>query len=103
MGGRWVWEALGLGCVGPREETGAWRDVFGAEILGKLEGCGCLEMAGWSAVIGVNWLWGASSARTKVAGSPLLLVNYRTESSQRCNRLCGILLRRLQVDQGLFF
>ena len=71
---------------------GAWTDVFGAEILGKLEGCECLEMAGWSAAIGVNWLWGASSARTKAAGSPLMLINYRTEISQRRNRVFDNLL-----------
>ena len=89
MGGRWVGEALGFDCVGPKEEMGAWTDVFGAEILGKLEGCEGLEMAGWSAVIGVNWLWGASSARTKAAGSPLILVDYCTETTQRCGRLFG--------------
>ena len=52
-------------------------------------------MAGWSAVIGVNWLWGASSARTKAAGAPLILVQLRTEVPQRRNRL---LFNRFQGD-----
>ena len=92
---------LGFGCVGPKEEMGAWTVVFGAEILGKLEGCECLEMAGWSAVIGVNWLWGASSARTKAAGSPLILVDYCTEPlSVVGDYLVSSLLQRLQINQG---
>ena len=40
-------------------------------------------MAGWSAVIGVNWLWGASSARTKAAESPLILLDFHAEITQR--------------------
>lgn len=37
------------------------------------EGSGGRGMAGWSEVIGDSWWRGASSARTKVAGLPLML------------------------------
>ena len=49
-------------------EISGSEDMCGAEILGKVEGLEGVGMAGWSVVNGVNWLWGASSARTKAAG-----------------------------------
>lgn len=58
-------------------------DIWGAEFLGKVEGFECVGMAGWSEVNGVNWLWGASSARTKAAGSPLMLSYFHAEKTQR--------------------
>ena len=34
-------------------------------------------------MIGVSWLWGASSARTKAAESPLMLFEIHAERTQR--------------------
>ena len=41
-------------------------------------------MAGWSEVIGDCWCRGASSARTKAAGLPLILVESLTLELSRC-------------------
>ncbi len=47
--------------------------IYWAELSVIEEGSGGLGMAGWSEVIGDCWCRGASSARTKVAGLPLML------------------------------
>lgn len=44
-----------------------------AEGSGDVEGSGEVGRAGLSEVVGVWWVWGASSARTKIAGMPLML------------------------------
>ena len=51
------------------------------------EGSGGMEMAGWSEAIGDCWCRGASSARTKVAGLPLVLVESLIPELLRCRRV----------------
>lgn len=81
-------DTAGRGVVGEGEESEV---LVGAEVSGKLEGFGNVEVAGRSDAGGVCRSRGASSARTKMAEVPLKLAQ-RTSANQAPRR---DLLRRL--------
>lgn len=61
--------------------------VSWAEISVKGEGSGEIEAAGWSGAIGARWIWGASSARTTNAETPLILTEAQnSELPKSCTR-----------------